>query len=160
MRITLQVVATLSLMQLSSCTNEYSQRDASARTMTTSAVPVEEQALSERAWLRSEVRNLRLLLAERDRRDAEMWRAYTALVQQVSQMQTRRDPTVQRKLDEPAPDSVCIPSTSSSLAPPTKNIVRAINHSHLNAQQKDQLFQSMRPPRPIDNVNPWSELSD
>jgi hypothetical protein len=159
MRIALQVVATLSLIQLSGCTNEYSQRDASARTMT-SATPMEEQALSERAWLRSEVRNLRLMLADRDRRDAEMWRAYTALVQQVSQMQPRQDPTVQRKLDEPAPDSVCIPSTSSSLAPPTKNIVRAINHSHLNAQQKDQLFQSMRPPRPIDNVNPWSELSD
>jgi len=159
MRIALQVLATLSLMQLSGCANEYSQRDASARTMM-SATPVEEQALSERAWLRSEVRNLRLMLAERDRRDVEMWRAYTALVQQISQIQTRQDPTVQKKPDEPSPDSVCIPSTSSSLAPPTKDIVRAINRSHLNAQQKHELFQSMRPPRPIDSVNPWSELSD
>jgi hypothetical protein len=159
MQIAFQLVATLSLMQLSGCTNEYTQRDDSAR-MIGSATPVVEQAQSERAWLRSEVRSLRLMLTEREQREAEMWRAYTALVQQVSQMQTRQDPTVQKKLDESASGFVCIPSSTSSLASPTKNIVRAINHSRLNAQQKHQLFQSMRPPRPIDNVNPWSELSD
>ena len=152
MRIAFQLVAALSLIHFSGCTNEYSQR--------APATPTEEQAQSEKGWLRSEVRNLRLMLAERDRREAEMWRAYTALVQQVSQMQTRQAPTVQRKSDEPAADSVCIPSANSSLVPPTKNIVRAINHSSLNAQQKHQLFQSMRPPRPIDNVNPWGGLSD
>lgn len=159
MRIALETVVTLSLLQLSGCTNEYSQRDTSARTMK-SATPNEEQSQSERAWLQSEVRNLRLMLAERDRREFDMWRAYTALVQQVSQMPARQNPTAQTKLDEPAPDSVCISNTPSSFASPTRNIVRAINQSRLNAQQKHQLFQSMRPPRPIDNVNPWSELSD
>ena len=159
MRIALQVVVTVSLVQLSGCANEYSQRDDAARNMN-SAAPSQGQAQSETAWLRAEVHNLQLMLAERDRRDVEVWRAYTTLVQQVSQMQANQSPTAQQKIDLPVPGSDCIPSSSSLVAQPTKNVIHAINHSHLNAQQKREIFQSMRPPRPIDNVNPWGELSD
>ena len=135
------------------CTREYEVRDATHET---------SDAQSEARWLREEVQSLRASLAERDRREAEMWRAYVDLAQRIGTLQVARegakpvDPTATPAgSDAIAVQPECATPPTTAEASPRKSVLRAINQSQLTVREKRQLLQSMRPPRAIDIVNPW-----
>lgn len=136
------------------CDHRYEARDASQQAA---------DARSETRWLREEVQSLRASLAERDRREAEMWRAYVDLAQRVGTLhqanESVKPPTPTAVLGANTVDEVaevqCVAAPASDEANSRKSILRAINQSQLTVREKRQLLQSMRPPRAIDIVNPW-----
>ena len=155
----LPIISWSLFVQLVGCTNEFAQRDNATHAMAPpAAAQYPEQ--SETAWLRAEVYNMRMMLAERDRRQYEMWQAYTALVQRVSQLQSTQQPEGKVSSEVFGPDVNCAPSATSSLTPPAKSVTYAVNRSRLNGQQKRELLRSLQPPRVIDNINPWAELKE
>jgi hypothetical protein len=142
----------LSLLLLAcSCSTSHTRGDEAARTLSNSA---DARSQSETEWLRAEVQGLRGMLAERDRRDTEILRAYVALSQRVDQL-LRQQALTQTPLDNPVGDIKCEPTATSGLQSPPKSLIHAINRSHLSEQEKRTLLQSMKPPRAIDNANPW-----
>jgi len=140
------------------CAHESQSREASSAA----------DAHAEARWLRQEVEGLRASLAERDRREAEMWRAYVDLAQRIGQLQLAREQT-RHATPAPAPESAqvqterttpeCILPRASTETPPKKSVMRAIHQSRMTLREKRQLLESMRPARAIDIVNPW-EVED
>jgi hypothetical protein len=126
---------------------------------------VSGDARAEVRWLREEVHSLRSSLAERERHEADMWRAYVELAQRLGQIQLARESVDPAALSTAPPvngaaaeqgDVQCAASAASTETPQRKSIMRAINNSQLTVREKRQLLQSMRPPRTIDVVNPWA----
>lgn len=135
------------------CAHEYEVRGASHQAY---------EAQAEAHWLREEVQSLRASLAERDRREAEMWRAYVDLAQRIGTLQAASERTkpVEPTASMTASQSIsaqseCTPPAATTEALPRRSVSRAINQSRLTVREKRQLLQSMRPPRVIDVVNPW-----
>ena len=147
----------LSLLLLaSSCSTSPTRGDEAARTISNSA---DARSQFETQWLRAEVQNLRGVIAERDRRDAEILRAYIALSQRVDQLLQQQSLT-QMATDNAVGNFKCEPPATSGLQSPPKSLIHAINRSHLSEQEKRTLLQSMKPPRAIDNTNPWLYSAD
>ena len=139
------------LLLVGSCSTSPTRGDEAARTMSNNA---DARSYSETQWLRAEVQYLRGMLAERDRRDSEILQAYIALSQRVDQL-LRQQALTQTPPDNSIGEVKCEPTATSSLQSPPKSLIHAINQSHLSEQQKRTLLQSMKPPRAIDNANPW-----
>jgi hypothetical protein len=143
------------------CTYQGTGRAPAAANAHIVAAPMQSDSQPEAVWLREEVRALRMSLAERDRREAELWRAYVELSQKLVQLQLQ---LAQQHAKQPEPEPVVTkecapPSPVAAVEPaPRKAVVRLINNSQLKMQEKRELIQSMRPARAIDVVNPWATV--
>jgi hypothetical protein len=146
------------------CTYEGSGRPPTVANARVEASPPPSEIQSETAWLREEVRSLRASLAERDQREAGLWRAYVELSQRLVQLQLTQQNAKAPDRESviapacPTPTPTLTPLVAATEPAPRKAVVRAINSSQLKVQQKRELIQSMRPARVIDVVNPWESI--
>ena len=106
------------------------------------------------ASLRSEVDTLRTALLEKDRREAELWRGYMALMARVNQLIEQQQAPLSVNTAQNCPE---IEATPTQMDRPlaVKALLRAINRMNLNPEQKQALIQLLSPPRAIDGTNPW-----
>ena len=116
---------------------------------------VDAQLQVQTALMRTEIDNLRARLLEKDRREAELWQGYMALMVRVNQLIAQQQ---QAQLSQDnAPNSVQLAGTPNQPERPiaAKALLRAINRMNITPEQRQSLIQLLSPPRTIDESNPW-----
>jgi hypothetical protein len=108
-------------------------------------IQVQQQA----ALMRSELDSMRAALLEKDRREAELWQGYMALMARVNQL-------MEQQQRAQAAAEVTPISTQSTRPVAVRALLRAINRMNLTQEQRQSLIRLLSPPRTLDETNPWN----
>ena len=110
----------------------------------------------ENVRLRAEIDMLRGAIAERDRREAELWRAQLGLIQRIDQLLELQKSAVSVASGPEVPTEYRSGPVNNESPQFVRAMVRAINRLELSSEQKRALIQMLYPPRQLDGNNPWN----
>jgi len=107
------------------------------------------------AQLEAEIVTIRAKLAERDRLDLELRREQIdrllELQQRTYQAVSENTSSIVEYKELPAPNARQVE---------TRTLVRNIERLSLNPEQKQAIIQMLRPPRQLDDNNPWGNSTE